>query len=51
MFTPAMLSEEKTTLDDFTPSVYDHETQTRKFIGGTPAGLPASDTQFDGERS
>ena len=50
MFTPAMLSEEKTTLDDLTPSVYDHETQTRKFLAGGPDVLPASDTQFDGER-
>jgi hypothetical protein len=50
MFTPAMLSEQKMTLNDLAASVYDHETQTRKTADGAPFKPLASDTQFDGER-
>jgi hypothetical protein len=52
MFTPAMLAEKKLTLGDLPPSVYDHETQTRKF-GDDDKAPPslAPDTQFDGEKS
>jgi len=49
MFTPAKLAEQKMTLGDLPPSVYDHETQTRKFDGEVPALAP--DTRFDGEQS
>ena len=50
-FTPAMLAEQKLTLGDLPPSVYNHDTQTREFINGDmgPSMLP--DTLFDGERS
>lgn len=49
-FTPAMLAERKLTLGDLPTSVYDHETQTRKFDGDTVPAL-APDTRFDGESS
>lgn len=51
MFTPAMLAEKKLTLGDLPPSVYDHETQTRKFDDDIVPPALAPDTQFDGEKS
>jgi hypothetical protein len=51
MFTPAMLAQQKLTLGDLPPSVYDHETQTRKFLGDETAPPLVPDTQFDGESS
>jgi hypothetical protein len=51
MFTPAMLAEQKLTLGDLPPSVYDHETQTRKFKDGETVEALAPDTRFDGESS
>lgn len=51
LFTPAMLAEQKMTLSDLPPSVYDHETQTRKFPEGQPIPAMAPDTKFDGESS
>ena len=49
MFTPAMLAELKLTLGDMPPSVYDHETQTRKFSDGDTTPFLEPSTQFDGE--
>ena len=51
MFTPAMLAQQKLTLGDLPPSVYDHETQTRKFPDGQAVPPLAPDTRFDGESS
>ena len=51
MFTPAMLAEQKMTLSDLPPSVYDHETQTRKFPEGVSVPAMVPDTKFDGESS
>jgi hypothetical protein len=51
IFTPAMLAERKLTLGDLPPSVYDHETQTRKFPDGEIIAALAPDTRFDGESS
>lgn len=49
MFTPATLAELKLTLGDLPSSVYDHETQTRKFPEGHAVPPLAPDTTFDGE--
>jgi hypothetical protein len=51
IFTPAMLAEQKMTLSDLPPSVYDHETQTRKFPEGVEPPVMLPDTKFDGESS
>ena len=51
MFTPATLAELKLTLGDLPPSVYDHETQTRKFADGQAVPPLAPDTAFDGEKT
>jgi hypothetical protein len=49
MFTPEKLAEQKLTLGDLPPSVYDHETQTRKFPEGEKTPLMTPSTNFDGE--
>jgi len=51
MFTPEELAAQKLTLGDFPPSVYDHETQTRKFPDGEKTPLMTPSTQFDQESS
>jgi hypothetical protein len=51
MFTPEKLAEQKLTLSDLPPSVYDHETQTRKFPDGEKVPLMTPSTNFDGESS
>ncbi|MHB1954047.1 MAG: hypothetical protein ACYCOU_09900 [Sulfobacillus sp.] len=51
MLTPAMLAEQKLTLGDLPPSVYDHATQTRKFSEDAKIPALAPDTTFDGESS
>ncbi len=51
MFTPALLAQQKLTLGDLPPSIYDHETQTRKFPDDQSVPPLAPDTRFDGESS
>ena len=45
------LAEQKLTLGDFPPGVYDHNTQTREFRDGEKVPLMAPSTMFDQEAS
>jgi len=49
MFTAAELAQKKLTVADLPESVYDHETQTRKFPDGANVPAMTSSTMFDGE--
>lgn len=51
MFTPEKLAEQKLTLSDLPPSMYDHKTQTRKFRDDKKVPLMTPSTNFDGESS
>jgi hypothetical protein len=51
MFTPEMLAELKVTLDDLPQSIYDHKTQTRKYVDEASKPVMYPSTGFDGETS